>query len=456
MYIKFLAFLLGFLITLLIINYLTVEKLKLETFETPVSDSLFNANIATTSTSSITAPTIDNPTAIASGTTPTATTGTTSTATNGTTSTTASGTTPTASGTTPTVQSTIIPSNTNVDLLDAKTIPYKSYKYMCINTFTDIKKISNQERRWYESDLEKIIGIEDNKYHYFTFNNNITLVSNDINKNGSVGANIYTIELNGPKSFNFANNLNTNEVYEFSVIISAKIKDIINKNNIIFEMTGNTETISDKELQYSPSLVNINLMKNINNNFDIIITIGNVIYKGLINNIDKNNIINNDLIVICLIYTASDITLYLNKLKFTYKNTENFKVKLGSTPIIINKGGFINMDLYNFIYYKYPIPVNEINKLTKYSYYYLSGLDFTISNTNKCETSQDQQVKLIDNKIKELEANYIKSLEQKTKQVNNDINNNLNIKPLSYDNDKYLLIKKDINHNKKSFLDWLF
>jgi hypothetical protein len=260
------------------------------------------------------------------------------------------------------------------------------------------------------------------------------------------------IQLNGPKSFYFANNINTNELTEFSIIISAKIKEIGNQNNIIFEMTGNTETTDNTNLQYSQSIINVNLKKNPNNNFDIIITIGNVIYKGLINDIDKNAIINNDFIVIGLVYSATEISFYLNRRKFTYTNTEKFKVKLGSTPVIINKGGTINMDLYSFIYYKSVVPMDDINKLTKYNYYYLSGLDFTISeSSNKCQAANQTppEVKTLGDRLKEMETNIMNILERNKTPLSSSESVTPVIQPL-------LLNTNDVERNRNKLLNWFF
>jgi len=405
MYIKLLGFFLGFLITLLIINYITIEKTKIETFNTLNPVQLYNSDVSYRPTASTPAPTPA-----------------------------------------PTPASTpapeIITNTGQDDLINAKLIPYKANKFMSINTFIDTELLSNEENRWYDIDIDKTKKreITENINHYFTFNNNINLISNEINKNGSSGANINSIQLNGPKSFYFATNRETNEVTEFTVIICGKIKDVKNKNNILFEMTGNTETINSQNLDYSQSIININLIKVPNGNFDIAITIGNVVYKGLISNIDKNTILMTDFTVLCLVYTPNEIIFFLNKQKFSYKNTETFKVKLGSTPVIINKDGNINMDLYNFIYYRNFIPLNEISKFTQNTYYYLSGLDFKNSQcqSNNQKTPLEEQVFLFENKIKELETQYINSLQQRTNElVNSKINKNeLNIKPLTY-NDTY-------------------
>jgi len=424
MYIKLLGFFLGFLITLIIINYISIQKLKVETFDVINPIQMFPAGSVTPAgVVAMTVPAVAPVPVVPPVSTPVI------------------------------APATVVTPAVSGDLLDAKFIPYKGNKYMSINTFTDVELISNSERRWYESDVDKTKTreITENMHHYFTFNNTLNLIPNEINKNGSLGANLTSIQLNGPKSFFVANNRDTNEVSEFTVIISGKIKEVVETNNILFEMTGNTETINAKNLDYSPSLININLIKTPIGNFDISITIGNVVYKGLISNIDKNTILLTEFTIMCLIYTPTEITFYLNRQKFTYKNTETFKVKLGSTPLIINKNGLINMDLYNFIYYKTFIPIDEINKFTKNTYYYLSGLDFSNSNCKGSVTQlvpiEYQQVNILENRIKELETQYIKTLEQKTNDlINSKLNKPIsNIIPLSYDtNNNY--------HNNKNKL----
>jgi len=73
------------------------------------------------------------------------------------------------------------------------------------------------------------------------------------------------------------------------------------------------------------------------------------------------------------------------------------------------------MDLYSFIYYKTVVPMDEISKLTKYNYYYLSGLDFTISESNKCAVNQPApEIKTLGDRLKELENNIINIIERKS------------------------------------------
>lgn len=299
------------------------------------------------------------------------------------------------------------PSTTETDN-NYELIPYHENKYMCINTFFDIKKISNAEGRWYECELPiDDYNPENNKNNYFTYTKNINLKPNTINKNGSYGADINTIQLNGPKSFYFANNIDTNELNEFSMVMTLKIIDINENNNILFELTGNTETIDETTQRYTYSIININIIVNENGNYDFIIIIGNNEYKGNINNIDKNLIKNNDFIVFGFIYTEKEITFLINKQMYKYTTINNFQIKLSSTPIIINKNGAINMELYNFIYYKTIIPINEYLNCFKHNYHYLSGLHKVIENKHEDNTA------LLTDKLNDFEeklGNYFKTI----------------------------------------------
>ena len=397
--IRILGFFIGFFITLFIINYLNIQNKKVEKFD-------------------ISIPSLD---------------------------------------TYNNLQSLNITSNTNINTSN-NIIPYFNYKYMCINTFNDIKKISNSDGRWYESDLKETdYNKTINQYHYFTYNKTINLKANNINNVGSYGANIYKIELDGPKSFYFANNTITNELNEFSMILTINIKDINAKNNILFEMVGNTETINNDEdmPKYSTSIVNINIKTNENNNYDFILTIGDIIYRGNINNIDKNIIINSDYLVLGLIYSSTEIIFYINKQRYKYNTINNFIIKLGSMPLILNKNGLINMELYNFIYYKAILPESEYLKIFAYNNFYLSGLNNVIKtaennikqtdNNQKCKTEEEViENSNLNKRLIELENKLGKCIDNKP------YNEDIEIKPFD------LNINEKIKNMSSNFFSFLF
>lgn len=331
---------------------------------------------------------------------------------------------------------------------DYSLIPYAMHKYMCINTFFDIKKISNSEGRWYECDLSvDKYNPENNQSNYFTYTKNINLNPNTINKNGSYGADINTIQLNGPKSFYFANNISTNELIEFSMVMTLKIIDIQEKNNILFELTGNTETVDAATQKYTFSIININIVVNDKGNYDFIIIIGNTEYKGNINNIDKNLIKNNDFIVIGFIYTQKEITFLINKQMYKYTTNDKFQIKLSSTPVIINKNGSINMELYNFIYYKTVLPIDEYLNCFKHNYHYLSGLHTLIEKKQETITEYDKTALLTDklNNFEEKLGSYFKRLSETTKDTP--------IEPIQPFNINSLNTTKN---NSSSFFSFLF
>ena len=287
-------------------------------------------------------------------------------------------------------------------------VPYKKYKYMCISTYFNNNQLNNSEGRWYECDINSKELSVMNEKDYFSFKTNINMKPNSMNDDGAQGADISGNELAGPKSFFFANNINTNEINEFSMLMTTKIREFKTNDNIIFEMSGNTETILGKDNApptYLTSIININFQLNEKKNYDVIITIGDVVYKGHIDNIDKNIIKNNDYLIIGLIYSAKQLIFLLNKQRFTYETKEGFNIKLGSSPVVINKGGMINMELYNFIYYKIALPSKEYDNYYKFTNYHLSGLHSVVKDIKvKNEEIKKQKEEFInESKLKEIE-----------------------------------------------------
>jgi hypothetical protein len=333
-------------------------------------------------------------------------------------------------------------------------IPHNNYKYMSISTYFDSKSIANTEGRWYDIS---------NSSQYFTYDKMINLKTNKINSDGARGGDLNGIELRGQKSFYYANNITTNELTEFSMVMSLRISDITNPNNIIFEMTGNTEEIKSSNT-YTYSMVNINIQPNSNNNYNFIITIGNNIYSGNINNINRNLIRNTDILVLGLIYTQTEITFLINKEMYKYPTIKNFIVKLGSAPVIINKNGSINMDLYNFTYYKSILPINEYLSFFKHNYHYLSGLNKVLERSSnaihaakkdastiasKClEDSKETDSIKINRRIDDLEKNLTKCFNKNKEESKKTPEEE--IKPFD------IKILEDIQKTSSSFFSFLF
>jgi hypothetical protein len=272
---------------------------------------------------------------------------------------------------------------------DDSILPYNGYKFMSINTYKDINKIVINDGKWYDIDNDDL---------YFKFDKLITLDKNYINKRiGSLGANISHVQLNGPECFNFANNSENYEVIEFTMFMTIKILSCLNKNNILFEMTGNT-TSTDKLIPtYTTSIININfVVREDNKNYDIILLVGDKVYSGLANNIDKDIVENTDHIIIGLYYKKDKIGLIFNNKIYEYEKLNTFDITLGSTPLIINKNGSFNMHLYNFVYYKSLFDFQYYDYLGRYNNYYLSGLNNHQTKCPEKEIKIENEEKKID------------------------------------------------------------
>jgi len=215
----------------------------------------------------------------------------------------------------------------------------------------------------------------DNKDLFFRYDKMISLDKNFVNERlGSPGANINRVQLNGPECFYFANNSETYEAIEFTMFMTIKIISCLNKNNILFEMTGNTSTIDKLIPSYTTSIININFVIRDNNNYDIILLIGDKVYSGLANNIDRDIVENTDYLIVGMYYTKSRIGLIFNNKIYEYENLNLYDITLGSTPLIINKFGSFNMHLYKFVYYKSLFDFKYYQYMGRYNNYYLSGL----------------------------------------------------------------------------------
>ena len=265
---------------------------------------------------------------------------------------------------------------------DDSILPYYGYKFMAVNTYNDITKVDINNGKWFDFDTNDL---------YFKYDKMITLDKNYVNERiGSPGANISRVQLNGPECFYFANNSETYEAIEFTMFMTIKIISCLNKNNILFEMTGNTTSTDKLRPSYTTSIINIDFVIRDNNNYDIILLIGDKVYSGLANNIDKDIVENTDYLIVGMYYTKSRIGLIFNNKIYEYENLNIYDITLGSTPLIINKHGSFNMHLYKFVYYKSLFDFKYYNYMARYNNYYLSGLH---NHRTKCPVIREEKKK---------------------------------------------------------------
>ena len=275
---------------------------------------------------------------------------------------------------------TPVPSNIPTPTLpkDSSILPSKEFKFMLLTTI-DKKKISNSDQKWYDYnvDITNVMTLQNNNSLYFSYNSPLNFIKNPTNINGIDGVNINDISLKGPLSYNFSNNSDKNDfiLNSFSVFFTIKINSITpTTDNILFEMIGNTNSYNSV---YEPSLININLLKNVDNTYRINITIGNIIFNNNLTNIDENLLLNINPNFIGLIFNRTNIVFILNNNIYTFRNTYDEDIKLGTSNVIINKYGNINATLYHFVYYKKDLSINDVALLKPHINYYVSGLYIT-------------------------------------------------------------------------------
>ena len=287
---------------------------------------------------------------------------------------------------------------------DQSVLPFEGYKFMCINTYLDIANISLNDGKWYDNYSERKY-YDHNINNYFKFNKGIELYDNDLNKNGAKLADIKNVQLDGPACFNFANNSETYELTEFSMFLVTKITNFSNNHNVLFEMTGNSVTTDKIVPNYTSSIINVDFIVNEKLNYNVNIRVGDIIYTGLIDNIDKDIIHDPYYITLGLYYTSTTIGFIINKKLYEYANKNPYKINLGSTPLIINKYGSINMQLFNFVYYKTLYHFDYFDNFVSYNNYYISGLYYeTLNKKCKIERKAYYDGKLISTSTEETDT----------------------------------------------------
>lgn len=349
-----------------------------------------------------------------------------------------------------------VSSSSNVDL---SILPNNNYKYMLLNTFSN--KISQNDMKWYDNNIDtNNINInQPNNNKYFNFTSVLNYIPNTINANGSKSVNISGIELKGPNAFYFGNNT-TYEIDNFSIFMCLKINSFKSDNNILLELIANTisTTINDLPL-YLANSININFIKTTDpNNYNVSVRIADNTYTETMTNINKDIILNVEPNYIGIVYNANNIKVFINNNEYTFTNLNKNKIILGTEPIVINKNGNIDANIYSIVYYKKDLTFADFTSYKSYNNYYISGTDYL----NKQNTDTQNR---LNNVLSESQNNKseIDKLKEDIAKCSADKSNILNDKPskeLSIPKiDKLEIEEKHENeekHNKDNLLDDLY
>ena len=242
---------------------------------------------------------------------------------------------------------------------------------MAINTYNNtFPKIYNSKLKWYdEYNYDNNSNEDENDNLWFNINNTIKLIKYD-NKISS--ANLNNVELKGPDSTKFTDD-NDYKLKPFTSTFVMKINELKEKNRLFQMGLQSIDTLSNKNIG---NFISLNINKIINNkdsencktNIEFILDFAG--QKNKFNHVYTiNNILNRELFI-AIIFDGKYIKLIIDDIdeEYLFKNTNIIEeLKLGSNPLIINRNGSLNMELYSFTFYKKILNNIDIDLYIKYN-----------------------------------------------------------------------------------------
>jgi hypothetical protein len=238
--------------------------------------------------------------------------------------------------------------------------PLKENILMQISTEKD-SNIDNASNKWYDNfNYDFKSSNHDNNKFWFISSNNIKKITNN---KFAIGALLKDIQLTGPSSMQFANNINTLSLAKFNVILTTKINNMDQgEKYCLFKMA------LQKEVDHTA-----HTNKTISNGGHIAVILTKIDCNNIALNVffaDKEfywsnipiNILKKN-IIISLSYLHNDgLMVLIDNLHKKFSFDVLHEYKLGSTPLIINENGKLDMILYNFTYYNTALNNVDINK----------------------------------------------------------------------------------------------
>lgn len=287
--------------------------------------------------------------------------------------------------------------------------PLKENILMQISTEKETN-IDNASNKWYDNfNYDFKSSNHDNNKFWFIISNNIKKLTNNKYATGALLKDIY---LTGPSSMQFANNNNTLSLTKFTIVLTTKINSIdIGEKYCLFKMAlqKDVDHTNQNTLSYGGHIALILTKKNCNNiALDIYFADKEFYWKNIpINILHKN-------IIISLSYLHNEgISILIDNLHKNFSFDTLNEYKLGSTPIIINENGKLDMILYNFTYYNTKLSNTEINSFININNHLLNNKH----KINDNYLSQIKELELdVDNKI-----SIIQSLENRLANCQNNV-----------------------------------
>ena len=289
--------------------------------------------------------------------------------------------------------------------------PLKENILMQISTEKETN-IDNASNKWYDNfNYDFKSSNHDNNKFWFIISNNIKKLTNN---KYATGALLKDIQLSGPSSMQFANNNNTLSLTKFTIVLTTKINSMdIGEKYCLFKMALQKDvdhtTQNDNTLSYGGHIALILTKKNCNNiALNIYFADKEFYWTNIPINILQKNII------ISLSYLHNEgITILIDNLHKNFSFDILNEYKLGSTHIIINENGKLDMTLYNFTYYNTKLSNTDINSFININNHLLNNKHKITDNY----LSQIKELELdVDNK-----KSIIQSLENRLANCQNNV-----------------------------------
>jgi hypothetical protein len=273
--------------------------------------------------------------------------------------------------------------------------PLKENILMQISTEKE-SNIDNASNKWYDNynyDV-KSSNHDNNKFWFVSSNNIKTLTNNKF----AIGALLKDIQLTGPSSMQFANNSNTLGLVKFNVILTTRINNMDQgENYCLFKMALQKEVDhtadTNKTLSTGGHIALILTKKDCNNiALNMYFADKEFYWTNIPINILKKNII------ISLSYLHNEgLMILIDNLhkKFSFDALNEYK--LGSTPLIINENGKLDMILYNFTYYNTNLNNVDINK-------FININNHLLNNKHKINDNYVSQIKELQLEVENKES----------------------------------------------------
>lgn len=301
---------------------------------------------------------------------------------------------------------------------DYTIIPFKDDISILINTYNvKNKKIHNTKFKWYNELINNHIYNSDNENNneWFNISNPVNLIEYTDTINS---ADLLNVQLSGPPGIKLVKNTNyiLNNMSILSIIKINKLDDDVNYNFIELALQTNIDNNKDSDGDniYSWGVISLQF-KNISKcKFNIIIRFGDKKYEW--GDLDKRILLNKN-VLFGIIYDGNKIKVVLDYLfkEFIFGNT---LLKVGSNPLVINKYGLIDMELFTFVYYNKNLSDIEIDLFIKYNNYYINLLnnrESLVNSLSLCENDKISKINTLQDRI-----NYLsEQIEEKDKLLKN-------------------------------------